>query len=189
MKKTVALIIGIVLILLGIGGAVAALIIGGKEPEPNAGGDTAIVTEHAETEYKYDEDGQLSSELYYENDVYVGRKDYYTDGLKHYTTTFDADMNEIASSVTVFNAAKSIISITSYENHKLKETVEYDYYYDLVTPAKKTVKTYDGDDEYAEKTYFTEDGKKEKVCKYLNGELTEEKLYSQSTDGGETNED
>ena len=48
-------------------------------------------------------------------------------------------------------------------------------------------------DELAEKTYYAENGKKTRTCKYLNGELTEEIHYDENgvfiENGGETIEE
>ena len=92
-----------------------------------------------------------------------------------------------------FNIVGSISKVTSYKFHLLSEETEYDYYDDLRTPEKKTVKTYVGNDIYAEKTYFSADGKKTRHCKFLNGEIIEDTYYDENgnviKDGGETIED
>lgn len=179
-KKLIGIIIASALIAGGIAGSVYALIADNKKEEPVA--DSSVTTEiqHDDVEYIYDENGDLKSEIYYKNNVYDGRKDYFNVDGDEYVTIFDKDRNEIFSSLSEYNAADRLSKVTSYENHALKEIVEYTYAEDLRTLTKKTVKTYVGEDEYAEKTYYNEEGKAAKVLKYLNGELTEEIVYDES---------
>ncbi len=189
--KAIVLTIAVIFIVAGIGAGIFAVIMGSKDSSgDDVAGPVTTVTLHDDVEYVYDENGELKSELFYKDNVYIGKTDYYTGEKTRYATSFDADGNETASTSTEFNGAGSVVLITSYENHKLIETVEYDYHYDMRTPAKKTVKTYSGEDEYAEKTYYSEDGKKTRICKYLNGELTEETLYDENgktiVNGGDT---
>lgn len=191
--KLIALIIAAILMIVGIGGAVFALIMESKAPAPaeKPENDTTAVV-HADIEYVYDDKGELRSEIYYKDNVYNGQKDYYTADDAAYTTTFDKDQNEIASSKTDFNIVGSISYVTEYENHKLVKTVEYDYDDDLITLLKKTTKIYEGEDELAEKVYYA-NGKKTRICKYKNGTLTEDIFYDENgntiENGGETVED
>ena len=183
MKKTtnvIGIAVAAVLILGGIAGAVYALVADRSDAADEAV-EGSVTTEiiHDDVEYRYDENGDLKSEIYYKDNVYDGRKDYYNaDGIE-YVTVFDKDGNETFSSKAEYNAAGCLSTMVSYENHVLKEDVKYVYGDDLRTLEKKTVKTYEGEDEYAEKTYYNEEGKKARVCKYLNGELTEEIVYDE----------
>ncbi len=183
--KVLSLAIAIVLILGGIAGAIFAIIADKTQlSAPTDSAENAVVI-HEDVEYLYDANGDLKTEVYYKDNVYDGRKDYYNADGDEYVTVFDKDGNEIFSSKAEYNAAGCLSTMISYENHTLKEEVEYVYGDDLRTLQKKTVKTYKGEDEYAEKTYYNEEGKKARVCKYLNGELTEEIVYdeAESTDG------
>lgn len=192
--KTVLLIVAVVLIIGGIGAAVYALI-PAPEKDGSDKGEGVTTTEviHDDIEYVYNEDGSLKSEIYYKDNKYNGQKDYYKGEKDEYITVFNADGEEISSSVSKFNGAGSLVSVTTYEGGKIAELSEYDYYDDLRTLAKKTVKTYEGEDELAEKTYYSEAGKKTRTCKYLNGTLTEEIYFDEKgnviENGGETVEE
>ena len=179
--KALTLTVAALLIAGGIGGGVYAVLAEKAAAETDTAAETELV--HDNVEYVYDENGDLKSEIFYDNDVYMGRKDYFNSDGVSYVTEFDKDDNEIFSSMTETNIVGSITKTTSYENHTLKETVEYVYGDDLRTLQKKTVKTYTGEDEYAEKIYYNEEGKAARVCKYLNGELTEEIIYDEDYQG------
>lgn len=177
-KNIIGIIIAALLIAGGTAGAVYAVVADNKEALV-VDGSVTTEKQHDDVEYVYDENGDLRSEIYYKDNVYDGRKDYYNADGDEYVTVFDKDDNEIFSSKAEYNAADRLSKVTSYENHALKETVEYTYADDLRTLTKKTVKTYVGEDEYAEKTYYNEEGKAAKVIKYFNGELTEEIVYDE----------
>lgn len=182
MNKTtriVLLAVAALLIIGGIGGIVYCIFFGGSSSEnEKTEGTTAVI--HDDIERFYDDEGNLKSEVYYKDNVYNGQTDYYKGQRAYYSTTFDKDNNEIASTVTETNAAGSITKITSYEGGTLVELVEYDYYEDLRTVAKKTVKTYEGEDEHAEKIYFAEAGYKTHVITFLNGNIVTETLYDEN---------
>lgn len=182
-KNVIGIIVAVLLILFGVGGAVFAVV--ADNGDQTAAVDSSVTTapEHDDVEYIYDDKGDLKSEIYYKDNVYDGRKDYYNADGDEYVTVFDKDDNEIFSSKTQYNGAGRLSTRVSYENHQLCEEVEYVYAEDLRTLQKKTVKTYKGEDELAEKTYYNEEGKAAKVLKYLNGELTEEIVYDEEYEG------
>lgn len=196
MNKTVKLlllILACVLILGGIGAAVFALITAPEKESTDNDGATTTEVIHDDIEYIYNEDGTVKSEIYYKDNKYNGQKDYYKGEKDEYITIYNADGEITESSVSKFNGAGSLTSVTTYKSGKIYESTEYDYYDDLRTLAKKTVKTYEGEDELAEKTYYNENGKKTRTCKYLNGSLTEEIYFDESgnviENGGETVEE
>ncbi|MBE6588078.1 MAG: hypothetical protein E7647_06660 [Ruminococcaceae bacterium] len=197
MNKVTKILLLVLAAALIIGGIVAAVLAitneSDKAKKPSADGSDTTLAPHDEVEYIYDEKGNVKSEIYYKDNVYIGQRDYFQDGNKEYITVFDKDRREIESSLLEKNVAGSVIKITTYKYHLLSEIVEYDYYYDLITPEKKTVKTYVGNDVYAEKTYYSENGKKTRQCSFLNDELLEDVYYDEFgkiiENGGETVEE
>lgn len=192
-SKITLLAVSALLILGGIAAAVFAIATESKRDTAPSGDSIQTTVPHDSVEIDYNDDGNIKSERYYDNNVYVGKRDYHYSDTAMYTMDFDRDGKEVASSVTEFNIVGSISKVTSYKFHLLSEETEYDYYDDLRTPEKKTVKTYVGNDIYAEKTYFSADGKKTRHCKFLNGEIIEDTYYDENgnviKDGGETIED
>lgn len=182
--RNILIVIAALLIAAGIGGMVFALTAGIGNDAPEVPDETHETTRpeiiHEDVEYVYDDDGNLKSEVFYKDNVYNGQRDYYRNEDGEYITEFDKDKKEIMSSVAKHDALGNISTVTTYKEGKLYETVEYDYHGDFVTPAKKTVKTYEGDRELAEKTYYSEEGKKTQVCKYENGKLVSEVFYDES---------
>ena len=92
-KNLIGIIIASALIAGGIAGSVYALIADNKKEEPVA--DSSVTTEiqHDAVEYIYDENGDLKSEIYYKNNVYDRRKDYFNVDGDEYFTIFDKDRN------------------------------------------------------------------------------------------------
>ena len=190
--KSILLIISAILVATGI----ALLIYAAVSSAGNGGGDdTAAETQHAEIEYNYDNEGNISSEIYYKNDKYNGQTDYYlsSDKRTYYEIRYDADSKEIGSTVTKYNSLGTIISIQKKELGEITSLTEYDYYDDLTTPKIKVEKTYADGVENAVKTYFAEDGQKTRVCEYIDSELKSDIYYDENgnviENGGETVED
>ncbi len=194
-SKITLLIVSALLIIGGIGAAVFAIATESdknknKDKETDSAETTVL---HDDVEYVYDDDGNIKSERYYENNVFMGQRDYFRTETAEYITVFDKDGNEVGGSVTEFNIVGSVSKTTTYKFHLLSETVEYDYYDDLRTPEKKTVKTYVGNDIYAEKTYYGENGKKTRQCTFLNDTTIEDNYFDEKgniiKNGGETSEE
>lgn len=190
--KTVLLIISAILVATGI----ALLIYAAVSSSGNGGGDdTAAETQHAEIEYRYDDEGNISSEIYYKNDKYNGQTDYYlsSDKKTYYAIVYDKDSKEIGSTVTKYNSLGTIVSVQVKELGEVVSLTEYDYYDDLTTPKIKVEKTYEDGVENAVKTYFAEDGQKTRVCEYKDGELVSDTNYDENSiineNGGETVEE
>ena len=180
-KKTTLLIVAALLILGGIAAIIYAVAYGIKnDSQDSLNTDETSGIQHEDVEYIYDNNGNVKSEIYYKDNKYVGRKDFFSEKNKQYVTELDNEGNEVFSSVTELNAAGSISLITKYENKELTETVEYVYYDDMRTLRKKTTKTFEGDNEYAEKVLYSEDGQKIQVSKYENGALIEETLFEEN---------
>ena len=192
-SKITLLTVSAVLIVGGIGAAIYAIATEsdkGKTPQTESTETTIL---HDDVEIFYNDDGNVKSERYYEDNKFIGQRDYhYTDNAM-YTMEFDKNGKEVGTSVTEFNAAGSISKVTSYKFRVLSEEIEYDYYSDLRTPEKKTAKTYVGNDIYTEKTYFAESGKKTRQCTFLNDDMIEEYYFDENgnviENGGETSED
>lgn len=192
--KIILLVIAVLLIVGGIAAAVFVLVSdNGADNNDDSVADETTVRLHDDVEYIYNENGDVKSEIYYKDDVYIGRKDFFKSGKYEYVTVLDADSNETYSSITELNLAGSISLVTVYENKELSKTVEYVYYDDMRTLAKKTTKTFDGDDEFAEKIYYSESGVKTRVCRFENGTVTEDTYYDENgkviENGGETVEE
>ena len=192
-SKITLLVVSALLILGGITAAIFAIATESKKDKSPDADNTETTVAQDSVDIVYNDDGNVKSERYYENNVFIGQRDYHYTDTAMYTMEFDRNGNEVASSVTEFNIVGSISKVTSYKFRLLSEETEYDYYDDLRTPEKKTVKSYVGNDVYAEKTYFAENGKKTRNCKFLNDKLIEETYYDENgniiKDGGETIED
>ena len=183
-KKTLRILIVTAAVLLAVGvlGIAAVLLSGNKD---SADGDPAtepLVT-HAPEEYNYNDDGSVSSILYYKDNVYNGRTDYYTDVMKNidYVMSYDADGNETESERTEHNldGAASYYEKTVAGN--VVQSIEYVYYSDTTKLKKKTTKEYDSEGtENAEKLYYYENGKVSQRCNYVNGELTNQVFYDEN---------
>lgn len=191
--KITLLILAALLIAAGIGAAIFAIATE-SDKAGNADPDSNETTKlHDDVEYVYDEKGNIKSERYYKDNEYIGQRDYYTTENAEYITVFDKDGREVESSIIEFNARASITKKTTYKFHLLSEVAEYEYYHDLTTVAKRTVKTYVGDDVYAEKTYFSENAKKTRHCTFLNDEMIEDTYFDENgnviENGGETIEE
>ncbi|MBQ4066915.1 MAG: hypothetical protein IJD22_04635 [Clostridia bacterium] len=131
-------------------------------------------------EEKLDEDGLLTSRIYYLGDAYAGRKDYFRTETEEHILVFDANEKEIASTLMSFNAAGSVSTVTHRMNSTVTKTVEYDYYEDMTTPENKLVKIYSGEDVFATKTFYYENGKMSEVNEYKNNELTSRIVYDEN---------
>ena len=194
MKKSTRvslLIVAAILFAAGIGVLIFAAV-SSFAPDPD--GDT-VETRHAETEYIYDDEGNIKSEIYYKNDKYNGQTDYYlsSDKKTYYVISYDKDNKEIGSTVTKYNSLGTIVSVQVKEMGDVVSLTEYDYYDDLTTPKIKTEKTYADGVENAVKTYFAEDGNKTRVMEYKDGDLVSDTYYDEKgnviENGGETVEE
>ena len=125
--KTILLIISAILVATGI----ALLIYAAVSPSfgNGNGNDTAVETQHAEIEYRYDDEGNISSEIYYKNDKYNGQTDYYlsSDKKTYYAIVYDKDSKEIGSTVTKYNSLGTIVSVQAKELGEIVSLTEYDY--------------------------------------------------------------
>ena len=195
--RTALIVIAAIFIAAGIGGIIFAFC-GNFGGAASVGDDTTAETTfpeiiHKDVEYTYDDNGNLISQVFYKDNVYNGQIDYYRTENEEYITEFDKDNKEVSSTVTKHDALGNVSSVTTYKDGKVYETIEYDYHSDFKTPAKKTVKTYEGDRELAEKTYFSEEGKKTQVCKYEDGKLVSETFFDENGNviekGGDTVEE
>ncbi len=131
-------------------------------------------------EYAYDERGGIVNEKYYYKGVYYGQRWYYSADKEDHSMLYDAEGNEIGASKTTYNVAGSIYFIEEYANKKVIKTTEYDYYEDLRTPKKKTVKDNSGDVELAEVTRFDEKGRKTETVKFRDGQEIEKITYDEN---------
>lgn len=187
MKKNTLILLGIVAVLL-IAAAVICIVIFLQQsdiqpedlpPETEA----STETQHGNTEYRYNEDGQISKILYYENDVLQGSTDYvYTDD---YTCIihFDKDNEQTGYEQTDYNALKNPVKYIKKEAGELVTSTEYDYFEDLSTLRKKITKTYKDGIEYAEKEYYDEAGKMTRKCTYEDDSLTGDITYTYDANG------
>lgn len=187
-NKTLKILIisAAVLVVVALCGAVAAFMLVRQESSRENVTTEPTASTHAPEEYTYDEDGNITSIIYYDNNVYNGRTDYYTDPSTgtEYVMTFDVDDNEIASEKTTHNADGTVALHEEKKNGKKTLSVEYNYFDDTSKLKKKTTKEYDEDGtEKAEKLYYHENGKVSRRCNYINGEMTDQTFYD--TDGKE----
>ena len=112
MKKSIRIILIIAVVLLVAGAGVCA-----NTPVQT---ETSLETQHENTEYQYNEDGQISKIIYYDNDVLQGSTDYvYTDD---YTCIihFDKNNEQTGYEQTNYNVLKNP---TKYIEKKLGELV------------------------------------------------------------------
>lgn len=192
-SKITLLTVSALLIAGGIGAAIYAIATESHKDKAPQTESTETTILHDDVEIFYNDDGNVKSERYYDNNVFIGQRDYHYTDTAMYTMEFDKDGKEVGTSVTEFNAVGSISKVTSYKFRLLSEEIEYDYYSDLRTPEKKTAKTFVGNDVYVEKTYFSEDGKKTRQCTFLNDDMIEEYYFDENgnviENGGETSED
>ena len=190
-KKTALLIVAAILIVAGLA-LIAYSVIYLMGNEGDAGSDAP---KHAETEYTYDDEGNITSEKYYKNDVFTGQTDFYTsnDSKTQYAIRYDADLKEIGSTVTKMNSFGTILSVQVKEMGEIVSLTEYSYQDDMVTPKKKVEKTYEDGVEFAVKTYYSENGTKTRVCEFEDGEMTADTYYDEKgnviENGGETIEE
>ena len=146
--------------------------------EKTEGGDGVV---HEPEEIVYDDDGNIKSRIYYENNQYSGRTDYYSKDKTDYEMTYDRDGNEIASRKTEHNAMGSVTLDQKRENGEITEIKEYTYYENMTTVKKIVTKTYDeGSNETAEKLYYSESGSVTRRSEFYNGELTGEVYYDEA---------
>lgn len=179
--RNILITVAVVLIVLAAAGIAAALLMG-RSSAGEAENSTSADTTHAAEEYMYNSDGSVSSIMYYDNNKYNGRKDYYTDTKTRtdYVMTYDAEGTETVSEKTEHNAVGSMTFYQKREMGVIVQTVEYDYYDDMKTLKKKTTKDFDAEGaETAEKLYYFENGKVSQRCEYTNGELTLQQFYDE----------
>ena len=151
--QKILIITAVVLIVLAAVGVAFLLI------PPEKGEGAPADTVHPAEETVYNEDGTVNRVVYYENDVYQGQKDFYTDGQTDYVTYYGADSQPCGLEKTVRNAANKIASYTKKEGDKTVAEDEYIYQEDAETLKKVTKKCYSADGkESAEKLYYAEDG-------------------------------
>ena len=76
-KSTMILLAVLAVLLIGAAAFCAVFLFTTRSDPPSADTESsAVETVHESTEYKYNEDGQVSQILYYENDVLQGSTDY-----------------------------------------------------------------------------------------------------------------
>ncbi len=186
MKKSIQIVLIIAVVLLVAGAGVCAILLFSDKPNNT---NTPVQTEmppetqHENIEYQYNEDGQISKIIYYDNDVLQGSTDYvYTD---NYTCIihFDKDNEQIGYEQTNYNALKNPIKYIEKKLGELVMSIEYDYYADQSTLQKKTTKTYKDSTEIAEKEYYDEAGKMTRKCTYEDGNLTSDITYTYDANG------
>ena len=110
--QKILIVTAIVLIVLAAAAIIFTLI------PPAESGEGSADTVHPAEETVYNEDGTVNRVVYYENDVYQGQTDYYTDGLTDYVMHYGADSELCGEEKTVKNAANKIASYKKTENGK-----------------------------------------------------------------------
>ena len=135
-------------------------------------------TLHENIEYRYNEEGQITKIIYYDNDVLQGSTDYVY--MEDYTCIvyFDKDNKQTGYEQTNHNALKNPTKYVKKEGDTLLKSIEYDYYDDLATLQKKTTKTYTAGVEYAEKEYYNEAEQMTRKCTYEDGNLISDLTYT-----------
>lgn len=186
MKKSTMILLIIVAVLLIAAAAFCAIFLFIDTSDAPPAADTEVTTKetiHDNVEYKYNEDGQVSQILYYENDVLQGSTDYVY--MDDYTCIvyFDGNNQQTGYEQTYHNALKNPTKYIKEEGDTLVESIEYDYYEDLTTLQKKTTKTYVDGVEYAEKEYYDETGKLTRKCTFENGNTISDVTYTYDADG------
>ncbi len=184
-KKTqrILIIVAAVLIVLGICGVVTALLCKGSSGDSGSDTSSEATEVHEPEEYQYNSDGSLKSIIYYDNNVYAGRTDYFTDVSKDidYVMTFDADDVETESEKTEHNSDGTVSYYEKKEMGKTVQSIEYVYYAESSMPKKKTTKDYDENgNESVEKLYYYENGKVSRRCYFTNGEMTSQTFYDEN---------
>ncbi len=186
MKKNTQILLGIAAVLLIAAAIICIAIFLQKsdiQPELPPETEAPTETQHENIEYRYNEDGQISKIIYYDNDVLQGSTDYvYTDD---YTCIihFDKDNEQTGYEQTDYNALKNPTKYIKKEAGELVASTEYDYFEDLTTLQKKTSKTYKEGVEYAEKEYYDQAGKMTRKCTYQDGVLTSDVTYTYDANG------
>lgn len=152
----------------------------GQQPEQTA---KPTDTLHENVEYRYNEDGQISKIIYYDNDVLQGSTDYVY--MEDYTCIvyFDKDNKQTGYEQTNHNALKNPTKYVKKEGDTLLKSIEYDYFDDLATLQKKTTKTYTDGVELAEKEYYNEAGQMTRKCTYEDGSLISDLTYTYNEAG------
>lgn len=186
MKKNTMILLIIVAVLLIAAAVVCAVFLFTDTSDTPPAADTEAPTEetmHEDVEYKYNEDGQVSQILYYENDVLQGSTDYVY--MDDYTCIiyFDGDNQQTGYEQTYHNELKNPTKYIKKEGDTLIESIEYDYYEDLTTLQKKTTKTYVDGVEYAEKEYYDEAGKLTRKCTFEDGNTISDVTYTYDAGG------
>ena len=140
-------------------------------------------TIHENIEYRYNEDGQISKIIYYDNDVLQGSTDYVY--MDDYTCIvyYDKDNQQTGFEQTNHNALKNPTKYVKKEAGELIQSIEYNYYDDLATLQKKTTKTYTDGVEHAEKEYYNEAEQMTRKCTYEDGSLISDLTYTYNEAG------
>ncbi|MCI8610328.1 MAG: hypothetical protein HFE66_00225 [Clostridiales bacterium] len=187
MKKSIRIVLIIAVVLLVVGAGVCAILLFSDKPDntktPSTQTEIPPETQHENTEYRYNEDGQISKIIYYDNDVLQGSTDYvYTDD---YTCIihFDKDNEQTGYEQTNYNALKNPTKYIEKKREELVTSIEYDYYADQATLQKKTTKNYKDGAESAEKEYYDEAGNMTRKCTYEDGNLTSDITYTYDANG------
>ena len=183
-KSTMILLAVLAVLLIGAAAFCAVFLFTTRSDPPSADTESsAVETVHESTEYKYNEDGQVSQILYYENDVLQGSTDYVY--MDDYTCIvyFDGDNQQTGYEQTYHNALQNPTKYIKNEGGTLVESIEYDYYDDLATLQKKTTKTYTDGIEYAEKEYYDEEGRLTRKCTYEDGNTVSDITYTYDANG------
>ncbi|MBE6714860.1 MAG: hypothetical protein E7575_06235 [Ruminococcaceae bacterium] len=157
-----------------------------KGSAPSSDETTQESLQHEPVEYFYDNKDRIKSEVYYENNVYNGQKDYFYNDRETHIMIYDSEKKLCENIKSVVNAVGNLTLEEKYKDGKQVSSLEIVYHDDLVTPKKETLIEYTDKGEEATKTFYDEDGNTVSVSKYLDGELTEEKLYQ--NDEGNANE-
>jgi len=175
------LIVACLLILSGLVGGILSLVLENSKapaPEGTPSQTTAQVTatddgtfdtnaKDITVEYTYNDDGTLKSEKFYKNGAYYGIRDYYyADGADH-TILFNAAGERIGETMTTYNATNGISEIIEYSYGKLVKSIEYSYY-NTGEPLKKLTKSFKEGESFAEKVYYSLEGKKTELIQYKN---------------------
>lgn len=184
MKKiTLIILIGVAVLLIAAAITCAVFLFSDDSASPSVQTEKPMDTIHENVEYKYNEEGQISKILYYDNDVLQGSTDYVY--MDDYTCIvyFDKDNKQTGYEQTNHNSLKNPTKYVKKEGDKLLKSIEYDYYDDLSTLQKKTTKTYTDGIEYAEKEYYNEAGQMTRKCVYEDGELVSDLTYTYNEAG------
>ena len=131
MKKSIRIVLIIAVVLLVVGAGVCAILLFSDKPDntktPSTQTEIPPETQHENTEYRYNEDGQISKIIYYDNDVLQGSTDYvYTDD---YTCIihFDKDNEQTGDEHTYYDEAGNMTRKCTYEDGNLTSDITYTY--------------------------------------------------------------